>query len=82
MIEQASAENVAEVMYSYLLRAKGIRRVSPSELINAASAAFEGRVDRALCKVAIRQLVDSGRCVYSYFGSTAIEAAGDNSGEE
>ena len=29
-------------------------------------------VDRAICKKAIRQLMDSGKCVYSYFGGSFI----------
>ena len=43
----------------------------------------EGEVDKKLCKLAIRQLTDSGRCVYTYFGGSFIEiphkegAAGD-----
>ena len=33
----------------------------------------EDEVDKKLCKLAIRQLIDSGRCVYTYFGGSFIE---------
>jgi len=28
--------------------------------------------DKALCKQAIRQLIDSGRCIYSYVGGSYV----------
>jgi hypothetical protein len=28
--------------------------------------------DKALCKLAIRELIDSGRCIYSYVGGSYI----------
>jgi hypothetical protein len=32
----------------------------------------EDACDKALCKQAIRQLIDSGRCIYSYVGGSYI----------
>ena len=31
------------------------------------------RCSKETCKEAIRQLVDSGRCIYTYFGGSYIE---------
>jgi hypothetical protein len=33
----------------------------------------EAECDKQLCKAAIRVLMDSGRCVYTYFGGSFIE---------
>jgi hypothetical protein len=33
----------------------------------------EEEVDKKLCKAAIRTLMDSGKCVYTYFGGSFIE---------
>jgi hypothetical protein len=33
----------------------------------------EAECDKKLCKAAIRALMDSGRCVYTYFGGSFIE---------
>jgi hypothetical protein len=30
-------------------------------------------VDKKVCKAAIKQLIDSGKCVYTYFGGSFIE---------
>jgi hypothetical protein len=33
----------------------------------------EAECDKKLCKSAIRIMMDSGRCVYTYFGGSFIE---------
>jgi hypothetical protein len=30
------------------------------------------RCDKAICKLALRVLIDPGRCVYSYFGGSYV----------
>ena len=75
MGEPASVEEVAEAMYSVVARAKGLKRITPGELIKSAELNFGERVDKRKCKEAIRCLIDSGRCVYTYFGSTGIDIA-------
>jgi hypothetical protein len=34
---------------------------------------YGDRVDKKLCKKAIRELIESGRCVYTYFGGSYVE---------
>jgi hypothetical protein len=34
---------------------------------------YGNEVDKQLCKDAIRELMNSGRCVYTYFGGSFIE---------
>jgi hypothetical protein len=34
---------------------------------------FGDRVDKKVCKEAIKNLIESGKCVYTYFGGSFIE---------
>ena len=34
---------------------------------------YGDEVDKKLCKQAIKELINSGRCVYTYFGGSYIE---------
>jgi hypothetical protein len=43
------------------------------DLTKAVNEMFGDEVDRQTCKGAIKQLIDSGRCVYTYFGGSFIE---------
>jgi len=77
MVEQANVEEVAEAMYSYVSRAQGVKKTTPGELIKFADQTFGNRANKKTHKEAIRHLIDSGRCIYTYFGSTAIEMPQD-----
>lgn len=78
MEQLANEQEVAEVMYDYVKRAHGLKKVSPGEVIKAAERFFGERASKKTCKQAIRVLVDSGKCIYTYFGSTAIEIPTDD----
>ena len=43
------------------------------DLQKAMAVRFGEKVDKKLCKLAIRELVDNGRCVYTYFGGSFVE---------
>ena len=47
------------------------------DLIKAIIEKFDGEVDKKACKAGIRTLMDSGRCVYTYFGGSFIEMPPD-----
>lgn len=69
-----TAEEVAEAMFNMVKDAAGQKKLKPMDLTKAMIEAFgEGEVDKKLCKEAIKQLVNSGRCVYTYFGGSFIE---------
>jgi hypothetical protein len=40
----------------------------------------EDAVDKKLCKKAIRQLIDTGRCIYSYVGGSYVTLPPDAEG--
>jgi len=69
-----TAEQVADAMYDLVKEYMGKKKFKANDLTKAMIEKFgaEG-CDKALCKAAIRTLMDSGRCVYTYFGGSFIE---------
>jgi len=74
MADQAGVEEVAEAMYKMVKEAQGQKKLKPMDLHKAMIQLFgEDRCDKKLCKAAIKNIIDSGRCVYTYFGGSFIE---------
>jgi hypothetical protein len=80
-----SVDQVADAMYELVAQYQGKKKFKASDLTKEMIAKFgEDQCDKKLCKLAIRQLTDSGRAVYTYFGGSFIEvphkegAAGDS----
>jgi len=68
-----AVETVAEEMYKLVEECLGKKNLKATDLSKAMIAKFgEGECTKEDCKHAIRQLIDSGRCVYSYFGGSYI----------
>jgi len=69
-----SPEEVADAMYELVAQYQGKKKFKAGDLTKEMIARFgEDQCDKKLCKLAIRQLMDSGRCVYTYFGGSFIE---------
>lgn len=67
-------EEVADSMYEMVKEYQGKKKFKASDLTKAMIQKYgEAEVDKKLCKAAIRILMDSGRCVYTYFGGSFIE---------
>jgi len=64
---------IAEAMYKLVAESQGQKKLKPTDLTKAMMEVFEGRVDKKACKEAIKELVNSGRCVYTYYGGSFIE---------
>lgn len=62
---------IADAMCGLLKEYEGKKKFKPQEL----SKEIEGQygVSREDCKAALKELIDSERCVYSYFGGTFVE---------
>ncbi|MGD2121284.1 MAG: hypothetical protein PVJ76_06055 [Gemmatimonadota bacterium] len=79
-----TVDQIADAMYEMVEEYFGRKKFKPSDLTKAMLEKFGDEVDKKQCKLAIRQLTDSGRCVYTYFGGSFIEiphkegAAGDS----
>ena len=69
-----SPEQIADAMYEMVAEYQGKKKLKASDLTKALVQKFgEDQVDRKACKLALRQLMDSGRCVYTYFGGSYVE---------
>ena len=74
MSEPLSVNEVAEAMFRMISDAAGVRKLKPTDVSKAMIQHFGAdRCSKELCKEAIRELVDSGRCIYTYFGGSYIE---------
>jgi hypothetical protein len=68
-----SIEDLAEEMYKMVVECLGKKNLKAGDLTKAMIAKFgEENCTKDDCKLAIRSLIDSGRCVYSYFGGSYI----------
>lgn len=69
-----SVEEVADAMFEMVKEYDGQKKFKAGDLKKAMIQKFgEDQCDKKLCKAAIRTLMDSGRCVYTYFGGSFIE---------
>ncbi len=68
-----TAEEVADAMFALVKDSFGLKKLKPGDLIKAMKEVYGDEVDKKLCKEAIKLLVNSGRCVYTYFGGSFLE---------
>jgi hypothetical protein len=67
-------ETLAEEMYQMVAECAGKKNLKAGDLTKAMIAKHGGEAcDKDDCKQAIRILMDSGRCVYGYFGGSYIQ---------
>ncbi len=70
-------EEIAEAMFAMVKEYAGKKNLKAGDLTKAMVAKYgDGRCTKDDCKKAIRQLMDSGRCVYGYFGGSYIQLPG------
>jgi hypothetical protein len=67
-----TAEQCADAMFELVRESQGKKNLKPMDLTKAMAEKFGADCDKALCKQAIRILIDSGRCIYSYAGGSYI----------
>jgi hypothetical protein len=69
----ANVNDVAEAMYALVKDYHGKKNLKALDLTKAMIQKFgDEECDKKLCKQAIRELIDSGRCTYSYVGGSYI----------
>jgi hypothetical protein len=70
---QANVDEVAEAMFELVKVSHGKKNLKAMDLTKAMIEKYGAEAcDKALCKLAIRQLIDSGRCIYSYVGGSYV----------
>jgi hypothetical protein len=73
MSDMVSIDEIADKMFEQVKSAAGQKKLKPGDLNKMMLEIFGDRVDKKLCKQAIRQLIETERCVYTYFGGSFIE---------
>jgi hypothetical protein len=73
MAEQIKVEEVTDSMYRMIKESMGQKKWKATDLTKAVLELYGDRCDKTLAKSAIRELIESGRCVYTYFGGSFIE---------
>ncbi len=69
-----SVEALAEEMFKLISDCAGKKNLKAGDLTKAMIAAHgEAACSKDDCKKAIRILIDSGRCIYSYLGGSFIQ---------
>lgn len=67
-------ETLAEEMYHLVAECAGKRNLKAGDIIKEMIARHgEQAISKDDCKKAIRSLIDSGHCIYSYLGGSYIQ---------
>ncbi|NQS99019.1 MAG: hypothetical protein HQ591_11235 [candidate division Zixibacteria bacterium] len=66
-------EEIAESMYKLVAEAQGKKKLKAMDLTKSMIELYGDEVDKKACKQAVRMLIDSERCVYTYFGGSYVE---------
>ncbi len=66
-------EQLADEMFEMVKRDTGVKKYKSMDLQKAMAKKYGDDIDKSMCKGAVRALIDSGRCVYTYFGGSFIE---------
>jgi outer membrane protein assembly factor BamA len=72
MNDKLTVEKIADEMYTLVTECTGKKNLMAGDLIKAMHVKFGDTCTKRDCKRAIRRLVDSGRCIYSYVGESYI----------
>lgn len=74
MADEVTVEQIADAMFKMVKDAMGQKKLKPMDLQKAMIEYFgPDKCNKKLCKSAIKELVESERCVYTYFGGSFIE---------
>jgi hypothetical protein len=74
MSEAVPVEKIAEAMYAMIVECAGKKNLKAGDLTKAMIAKFGVQsCTKDDCRQAIRILIDSGRCIYSYLGGSYIQ---------
>lgn len=75
MAEGVTIEELADDMYNLVEKAVGKKKYKPNDLIKELIAKYGDEVSKKDGKEALKSLIDSERCIYSYAGGSFIELA-------
>lgn len=70
-MSEVTVDSVADAMYEMVKEYSGKKKLKPMDLTKAMRDKFG--CDKKLCKEALKQIVESGKVVYTYFGGSYVE---------
>jgi hypothetical protein len=74
MADAVAIDELAESMYRMVAASVGDKKLRPLDLTKAMVERYgPERCTKDACKEALRQLMDSGRCVYTFYGGSYVE---------
>jgi hypothetical protein len=74
MPDTVSIEEIADTMYKLVEEYTGKKKFKAQDLVKEAAKKYgEDKVSKADGKAAMKLLINSGRCVYTYFGGSFVE---------
>ena len=72
-MSEATVDTIADAMFEMVKSTHGKKNLKPMDLIKAMIDEYgDAGCDKKMGKLAIRQLIDSGRCIYSYVGGSYV----------
>lgn len=73
-MSKPTVEEMADAMFKMISDGAGVKKYKAGDLQKAMKEIYgSDNVDRKDVKLAIRSIIESGRCVYTYFGGSYIE---------
>ena len=69
---EPSVDDVANAMFELVKSTHGKKNLKAMDLTKAMIEQYGDACDKKTCKLAIRSLIDSGRCIYSYVGGSYV----------
>ena len=72
-MSEVTKEQVTEAMYALVKEYTGKKKFKPMDLTKEMRAKFGDACDKKMCKEALKDLIASGRAVYTYFGASYVE---------
>ncbi len=73
MAEQVLVDEVSDAMFRLIKDSMGQKKWKATDLTKAVMELYGDKCDKTMAKSAIRELIESGKCVYTYFGGSFIE---------
>ena len=64
-------EQITEEMFKLVSEFAGKKKLKPMDLVK--TMRDKHGVDKKICKEALKDLIESGKCVYTYFGGSFVE---------
>ena len=70
---EVTIDQIADSMFELVKSTHGKKNLKPMDVTKAMMDEYgEDAVDKKMCKKALRQLIDSGRCTYKYAGGSYV----------